>query len=62
MSHFPICKMEIIIVTLSQVFVENKIAGAYKVDCLTLSAYTIQAVCDVSQQHGMANCYFGEFS
>lgn len=54
--------MEIIIVTLSQVFVENKIAGAYKVDRLTLSAYTIQAVCDVSQQHGMANCYFGEFS
>ena len=62
MSHFPICKMEIIIVTLSWVFVENKIAGAYKVDHLTLSAYTIQAVRDVSQQHGMANCYFGEFS
>ena len=43
-------------------FKDSKIAGAYQVDCLTLSAYTIQAVLDVSQQHGMANCDFGEFS
>lgn len=50
LSQFLNYQMELIIITFSGDFVDSKLAGAYTVDCLVLSAHTIHAVFYIIQQ------------